>query len=518
MWLQTAQPFQSMALSVAMALVPPTLLLLLTTVGRVSVLRSTLMAMTVTLLVVCVVWRMPIHLAILSLIQGALLGATGIGWVIMAGLFTVQVLRETGDLDTLCSDLVRISPTRGFQALLIGFCLNGFLESISGYGVPILTVALLLRALDWTWPEAAVAALLGNSLTVAFGALGTPITTIGGLTHLNGSVISITAALLLLPLVPMGLALFVRLTGGSDGFRQEGSRSVRTGIAYGVAQTLTALLGAGELAGVAGALAATLFLVLDSRASWRAPLQTRRAYWSPLLMIVGLLLLSKVPMVQSWLVKATWKPVIPGLDGQIIRAESGPVPAIVDLSLLAHPGTAVLIAALITGLLLRRKPGILWTAAKGTWSQAKLNLSSTVGILAIAALMTNAGLAGTIGLALRSTGVVLPLLAPWIGWLGGMLTGSATSANALFGPAQVAAAQAGGLNSYLIAAANTVGGSLAKMASPLSLGLLDGLARQGPGPSPIPGRQLLVNSIRLVALLSPLVLLCTFFAYRMDFP
>ena len=70
-----------------------------------------------------------------------------------------------------------------------------------------------------------------------------------------------------------------------------------------------------------------------------------------------------------------------------------------------------------------------------------------------------------------STGTFFAFLSPVLGWLGVAVTGSDTSANALFGTLQVTAAQSAGLDPTLLASANTSGGVLGKMISPQSLAI-----------------------------------------------
>jgi lactate permease len=91
-----------------------------------------------------------------------------------------------------------------------------------------------------------------------------------------------------------------------------------------------------------------------------------------------------------------------------------------------------------------------------------LTIASVVGL---AYLMNYSGATGTLGLAFAGTGVMFPFFSPLLGWLGVFLTGSDTSANALFGPLQVVTANRLGLNSVLMAAANSSGGVVGKMIS-----------------------------------------------------
>jgi lactate permease len=66
---------------------------------------------------------------------------------------------------------------------------------------------------------------------------------------------------------------------------------------------------------------------------------------------------------------------------------------------------------------------------------------------------------------------VFVLLSPILGWIGTAVTGSDTSANALFGALQVQTAAKAGLDPVLLAAANSSGGVLGKMISPQNLAI-----------------------------------------------
>jgi lactate permease len=68
-------------------------------------------------------------------------------------------------------------------------------------------------------------------------------------------------------------------------------------------------------------------------------------------------------------------------------------------------------------------------------------------------------------LSLASTGSAFPFFSAVVGWMGVFLTGSDTSANALFGNLQVVTANALGINPVLTAAVNSSGGVMGKMIS-----------------------------------------------------
>jgi lactate permease len=79
--------------------------------------------------------------------------------------------------------------------------------------------------------------------------------------------------------------------------------------------------------------------------------------------------------------------------------------------------------------------------------------------------MNYSGATGTLGLTFAATGKSFPFFSSMLGWVGVFLTGSDTSANALFGNLQVVTANRLGLNPALMAAANSAGGVMGKMIS-----------------------------------------------------
>src|SRR5205085_4989949 len=100
-----------------------------------------------------------------------------------------------------------------------------------------------------------------------------------------------------------------------------------------------------------------------------------------------------------------------------------------------------------------------------TFKQLLKAMLTIAAMLRLAYLMTSSGMTSTLGLSLAATGALFPFFSAFLGWLGVFLTGSDTSANALFGNMQVVTAHALGLSPELMAAANSSGGVMGKMIS-----------------------------------------------------
>jgi lactate permease len=94
---------------------------------------------------------------------------------------------------------------------------------------------------------------------------------------------------------------------------------------------------------------------------------------------------------------------------------------------------------------------------------------TVASVLALAYVMNLSGQTITIGTWIAGTGAAFAFFSPILGWIGTAVTGSDTSANALFSTLQQAAAQKAGLDPTLLVAANTSGGVVGKMISPQNL-------------------------------------------------
>jgi lactate permease len=106
---------------------------------------------------------------------------------------------------------------------------------------------------------------------------------------------------------------------------------------------------------------------------------------------------------------------------------------------------------------------------RATFAQLSFAMLTIASMLGLAYLMNYSGMTSTLGLALAASGVAFPFFSAVVGWLGVFLTGSDTSANALFGNLQVVTANALGLNPVLTASVNSAAGVMGKMISVQSI-------------------------------------------------
>jgi L-lactate permease len=239
--------------------------------------------------------------------------------------------------------------------------------------------------------------------------------------------------------------------------------------------------------------------------------------WGPYAFLVILVLLWGWQPVRSFLnsfrVEFAW----PGLHQAIERvppvtAAPSPYPAVYNFNWLGASGTACLFAALLSALLLRLSPKdfarIFWKTCK----QLALPELTIAAVLALAFLMNYSGATATLGLAFAATGALFPFFSALLGWLGVFLTGSDTSANALFGNLQVITATRLGFNPVLMAASNSAGGVMGKMISLQSIAVAAAATSMARADEGRLFRFTLRHSILLASLIG---LVTVFYAYVM---
>ncbi|HEY0108144.1 MAG TPA: L-lactate permease, partial [Fibrella sp.] len=159
----------------------------------------------------------------------------------------------------------------------------------------------------------------------------------------------------------------------------------------------------------------------------------------------------------------------PGLHNAILGGEGKPLAKLFKVNYLSAAGTAIMLASLIAIPLvgLTYREGLKVFGA--TLNQLKFPILTVAAVLGFAYVVNDSGITLTLAAVLANTGVLFPFFAPVLGWLGVFITGSDTSANALFSKLQYATAQSIGVDPVVTVAANVSGGVVGKMISPQSI-------------------------------------------------
>ena len=179
---QVYQPVAgSVGLSALVAVVPLIVLFVMLAVLRVRAWMAAIASMLTAFVLAWLVWGMPFQLTASATTQGMAFGLWPISWVVLNAVFFHNLTVASGDFDVIRRSLARLTDDRRIQALLVAFCFGALIEGIAGFGAPVAISASILAGLGFEPVTAAVLALLANTAPVAFGSIGIPIVTLGGL-------------------------------------------------------------------------------------------------------------------------------------------------------------------------------------------------------------------------------------------------------------------------------------------------------------------------------------------------
>ncbi len=191
----------------------------------------------------------------------------------------------------------------------------------------------------------------------------------------------------------------------------------------------------------------------------------------PYLLVIAAFSLAKLyDPVKNWLTTTDIKIPWPGLDGNVLTLAGKPNGTTVyNFQWLSNPGTTLLICAAIVALVYRVSAVDFFKEIGATAYKLRYSFLTVGSVLALAYVMNLSGQTITIGTWIAGTGAAFAFFSPILGWIGTAVTGSDTSANALFATLQQTAAEGAGLDPTLLVAANTSGGVVGKMISPQNL-------------------------------------------------
>src|SRR3954466_13680538 len=184
-WTQVYDPLHNAALSTLVAALPVVVLLTAIALFRIRIHFGALLGLAVALVVAIFVYQMPKSAAAGATLYGACYGLFPIGWIILNLIFLYQLTVNAGLFEVLRCSLSRLAPDPRVQVILIAFSFGAFFEGAAGFGTPVAVTAAVLIQLGFKPLAASGLSLIANTAPVAFGALGTPIIALKGVTGID---------------------------------------------------------------------------------------------------------------------------------------------------------------------------------------------------------------------------------------------------------------------------------------------------------------------------------------------
>ncbi len=459
-------------------------------------------------------WKMPAIWMVSATIAGAI-NALDILLIVFGALLILATLRKSGGIDGISNSMAYVTTDRRVQVILIGFLMGAFFEGAAGFGTPAAVAAPLLVGLGFPPLIAAMVALIGNSVPVAFGAVGTPI--IGGFSNLKDLIIaqgftgtlyefltsvggfSAILSAIVGTFIPLAMVCSMTLITHRSIKKGLGAWKIAIvgGLLFVIPQTLIANFVGPEIASLLGSLIAIplfIFIIrsgaLDPKDTYEFPphaewhedwegdvkvgsaqdesaatsevMSPGRA-WSPYIIIGVILLLTRLKWLPFQELLQRWDMEWTNIFGTTISR---------GIKLLYNPGV---FPFMFVALLIPFMHGMTSKETKEVWKDTiKQMLPTTIALffaLGLTYVMMNSGDATGIDgmlivIAKTLAGIVgigWYLVAPLIGVLGAFVAGSATVSDIMFGPLQFDAALQAGLKTTPILALQALGAGAGNM-------------------------------------------------------
>src|SRR4051794_15497884 len=393
-WIQQYDPLGNWPASTFAAAVPVLVLLGLLASGRVSAWLAALLGLLTACAMAAGVFGMPVGLILASAVVGVVFAVFRVAWLIVAAVFLYDIAVATGQFEVMKASIARLSGDRRIQGVLVAFSFGAFIEGAAGFGAPVAISAAFLVGLGFEPFQAALLCLIANTAPVAWGAIGTPILTLSTVTGLDVEALSATSGRIL-PFLSLLIPFWLvrTMVGWRETFAVWPALLVIGGTFAAVQFAWSNFVGfelVDLMSAVASMVAGVIVLKLwKPKKEWRfdrddaelgpgiadSPAHPTRARVALAWMPFGLLTLTVLfwgmpaidrlgtPAVKAWMDSHTsWKPAIGALHEKVAKGEAvtgHATPgakdlekAVVDIVPVSSTGTAVFLAALLSGLLL----------------------------------------------------------------------------------------------------------------------------------------------------------------------
>ncbi len=395
-----------------------------------------------------------------------------VAYVLFFGIFLFHLMNKSGAIDVLAAYISNATNDKLLQVIILVIGLSPLIESASGFGTAFLVIAPILIALGFPPFKAAMIGLI-SLLAVPWGALATGMVVGSELGNISLQKVGIGSAMMSMPIFVYFFVIAMYIAGGKKAIKDKWKEILFFSITFGLSVLFFNTYVSVELAGVLASLITTSLGV-----GWMKRTNTNHAkklpsesslselsatladknfsilrVMSPYLLLTFFIFISRlIPSVQHFL-------------------ESH---AVIDLPaysytfpLLYSPGFWLFISCLFAIVIFQIKKEAVFAAFLLTIKQWTPFFISTTAFVSMAEVMAEAGMTMHLAHILATTfGTSFLFISPFIGGLGGFLTGSNAGSNAMFIKLQIQTANTLGTSPDLYTYIQNTSASHASMASP----------------------------------------------------
>lgn len=140
--------------------------------------KACVTALFITVILAVSYWKLNIVCTATAILEGVLNALWPICLVIIAALFTYNLMLKTGAMRLVRKMLIGVSQDKRILALLIGWGFGNFMEGMAGFGTAVAIPASMLAGIGLDPMSAVLGCLVVNSTPTAFGSVGVPTVTL----------------------------------------------------------------------------------------------------------------------------------------------------------------------------------------------------------------------------------------------------------------------------------------------------------------------------------------------------
>lgn len=466
-----------------LAVLPIIFLIFTLGIVKMSGYKACILAMILTVLEVLFVFKAPIINVVTGTIEGIAMAIWPICLVIVAAVFTYNLVVYTKKIETIKDMLASVSSDKRILILIIAWGFGAFMEGMAGFGTAVAIPASILVGLGFNPFFAATVCLVANTTPVTFGSIGVPEMTAANITGLNVSTLAIYTILQTMVMSIVVPFMIVYMVGKCtknkmiDTFKDIWIIILSSGIFFVIGEYFTTRLINSELSSVIGAIVSMIVIIILTKllnvnnpkfnietSKKNVTINLKQAFiaWSPFVFVLVFLIFtsSLIPIINQTLLK--FKSSIVIYSGKDAKPYT--------FFWLSTPGVQIIIATVLGGIVQKCSiKGIICVFIK-TIKQLTKTIITIISVIVTAKLMGYCGMIEIIAdFIVDITGNFYPLMAAFLGSVGTFVTGSATSSAVLFAKLQYSAANTLNVDSAWMVAANITGSTAGKIISPQSI-------------------------------------------------
>jgi lactate permease len=440
-------------------------------------------ALVLTMFLAIFFWKLSVVYTVTGVFEGILNALWPICLVIIAALFTYNLILRTGAMDFIKKMLAGVSMDKRVLILIIGWGFGNFMEGMAGFGTAVAIPASMLAGLGLNPFSAVIACLVANTTPTAFGSVGIPLVTLSAVTKIGANTLAANTALIESILCFISPFIMVCIVGkGIKALKGVFLITLIAALSFTVPAYITATVLGAELPDIVGSICCMICTIIAAKIFNKKPQdeycievnnkqeETALSFgkavqaWCPFILIFLMLMFTSTlcpPVHNAIAVFKTSTSVYAGKGGNTLT-----------FSWINTPGIIIFVAAIIGGFVQGAKISTMFEVLLNTLKANWKTIVTICAVMSTAKVMSYSGMISDIAsLLVVVTGGAYPLISPLIGSIGGFVTGSGTSTSVLFGGLQAQTAQNLGLSGAWMGAANTLGAGIGKMICPQSIAI-----------------------------------------------